>query len=417
MADKRRRLLGLETEYGCLVGEGLPIHQAIGQLRDWFFENQRYGLIDKHHRDWDEPPGNGGFLFNGGRVYEDMGHLELCTPECASFLEVVHYDCANDKMLSEALHELGLEDSVSLIRNNVDHYTGATFGCHENYSMIRKVPTTDEAIFSLLTFLTLRSLYTGAGRVGGLETHRQLMREGPDSLLENFKGFQMTQRADYVENDFFRWVQGNRAIINTRDEPLADPDIYRRLHLLHGDTNVLPAASFLKLGTTALVLDLLEIGELPSIRLLDPVGTLKQLSYRPDGPWDIVVQEGDRVPAVSLLKRYWKRASRHFQGRDAETDALLALWKQANDAFEKGAVTSLVGILDWVTKKYLFEHFCEAEGILMTDSWLESQDLEYHQVLPDRSLGRPLAKDGPWSFDLMTTTSSIGTVCDGRIIG
>ncbi|MGY8686413.1 MAG: proteasome accessory factor PafA2 family protein, partial [Verrucomicrobiales bacterium] len=161
------------------------------------------GLIDKHHRDWDEQPGNGGFLFNGGRVYEDMGHLEMCTPECASFLEVVRYDRANDRMLAEALHELGLEDSVSLIRNNVDHYTGATFGCHENYSMNRNVPTTDESIFSLLAYLTLRSLYTGSGRVGGLEIQRQLMREGPNALLENFKGFQMTQRADYVENDFF----------------------------------------------------------------------------------------------------------------------------------------------------------------------------------------------------------------------
>ncbi|MGY8690623.1 MAG: proteasome accessory factor PafA2 family protein, partial [Verrucomicrobiales bacterium] len=92
--------------------------------------------------------------------------------------------------------------------------------------------------------------------------------------------------------------------------------------------------------------------------------------------------------------------AQHFQGRDDETDALLALWKQTNDALQEGETTSLVGILDWVTKKYLFEHFCEAEGILMTDAWLESQDLEFHQVIPERNLGLPLSKEGPWSVDL-----------------
>ena len=101
--------MGLETEYGCLVREGLSAHEVIGRLRDWFFDQNRYGLIDKHHRDWDEPPGNGGFLFNGGRVYEDMGHLEMCTPECASFRDVLRYDRANDALLVDALKELEME--------------------------------------------------------------------------------------------------------------------------------------------------------------------------------------------------------------------------------------------------------------------------------------------------------------------
>ncbi|MEN9020610.1 MAG: peptidase [Verrucomicrobiaceae bacterium] len=398
--SSRRRLIGLETEYGCLVEDNLPMHQVIGRLRDWFFENQRHGLIDVHHRDWDEPPGNGGFLFNGGRMYEDMGHLEMCTPECSSFLEVVHYDRANDHLLAQALHELELDDTVSIIRNNIDHYTGATFGCHENYSLDRQAVSSDEAIFSLLTFLTLRSLYTGAGRVGGLETQRQLMRQEREPLLDNFDGFQITQRADYVENDFFRWVQGNRAIINTRDEPLADPTLYRRLHLLHGDTNVLPGAAFLKIGTTALILDLLEIDDLPMLRLHEPVSTLKQISYQAEGPWQVFMNPAETCNAVDVLEIYRERAAQHFTGRDTETDALLDLWKRANEAFASNDPTGMVGILDWVTKRYLFQHFCEAERIDLNNDWLQAQDLEYHHISPERSLAHPLAKDGHWSLNL-----------------
>ncbi len=393
------RVLGLETEYGCLVNEGQHIHRAISKVRDWIFDQGRYGLIDVHHRDWDEPPGNGGFLFNGGRAYEDMGHLEMCTPECASALEVVYYDRANDAILEQALTELELTESVSLIRNNVDHYTGATFGCHENYSMQRNAPIDDESIFSLLTFLTLRSLYTGAGRVGGLEDQRY-DRTGPERspLLENYEGFQISQRADYVENDFFRWVQGNRAIINTRDEPLADPNRYRRLHLLHGDTNVLPAAAFLKLGTTTLILDLLEIDALPKHRLTDPVRTLKFLSYHPDGPWEVSLTSDTSLTAIEVLEFYRESAKKFFHGRDSETDLLLDLWSRTNEGLASDP-TSLVGILDWVTKKYLFEAFCQSEGILMGDPWLESQDLEYHNVLADQSLGLPLSQPGTWHPD------------------
>ncbi len=397
---EKRRLVGLETEYGCLVGEGLHMHQAIGQLRDWFFENQRYGLIDRHHRDWDEPPGNGGFLFNGGRVYEDMGHLEMCTPECTSYLDVVRYDRANDWMLGQALRELELEDCVSVIRNNIDHYTGATFGCHENYSMRRDMEVSDGAIFSLLTFLTLRSLYTGAGRVGGLETQRRPTPDRAGVLLKHYHGFQMTQRADYVENDFFRWVQGNRAIINTRDEPLADPDRFRRLHLLHGDTNVLPSATFLKVGSTALILDLLELKELPEQRLRDPVTTLKQLSYQPGGSWEVINHEGEALLAVEVLEMYRQRAVRCFQGRDEETDIVLSLWKRVDEALLRNESNDLVGLIDWKTKLFLFEQFCEVEGITLRDPWLEAQDLEYHHILPERSLGLPLSQEGPWSLEL-----------------
>src|SRR6266850_1478674 len=259
-----QRITGLETEYGCLVQPPAQIQDVLPRVRDWLFENDRYGLIDLHDRDWDEPAGNGGFLFNGGRVYIDMGHMEYCTPECASAYDVVRYDRAGDLLLQEAVSALKLEDKVSFIRNNVDHYTGATFGCHENYSLDRKAPLHEKNVLSLLAFLTLRVLFTGAGRVGSI---RPVRFRGEIVQREDAALFQISQRADYIQNDFFEWVQHNRAIINTRDEPLADPRQYRRLHLIHGDSNVLPATAFLKVGTTRLMLDLLDADELPRFSL------------------------------------------------------------------------------------------------------------------------------------------------------
>ena len=112
-----RRITGLETEYGCLVDGRLQLHEVLPRIRDWLFENHRYGLIDQHDRDWDEPAGNGGFLFNGGRVYIDMQHMEYCTPECASVADVVRYDRAGDVLLLEAVKALGLEGKVHFIRD------------------------------------------------------------------------------------------------------------------------------------------------------------------------------------------------------------------------------------------------------------------------------------------------------------
>src|SRR5881628_3152847 len=271
-----QRITGLETEYGCLIQPPAQIQDVLPRVRDWLLDNDRYGLIDLHDRDWDEPAGNGGFLFNGGRIYIDMGHMEYCTPECASAIDVVRYDRAGDMLLQEAVNALRLQDKVSFIRNNVDHYTGATFGCHENYSLDRKAPLHEKNVLSLLAFLTLRVLFTGSGRVGSIRPSRF---RGELVQREDAALFQISQRADYIQNDFFEWVQHNRAIINTRDEPLADPRQYRRLHLIHGDTNVLPATLYLKAGTTRLVLDLLDINELPPIILQDAVTSLRLLSH------------------------------------------------------------------------------------------------------------------------------------------
>src|SRR5437763_1531502 len=160
------RIVGLETEYGCLTNDFPGTPSAITRVRDWIFRDQRYGLIDVHQRDWVEPAGNGGFLFNGGRAYVDMGHLEYCTPECLSLIDLLRYDRAGDAILLQALKEMHLSEQVSFIRNNVDHYSGATFGCHENYLVRRSAPLTEGNVLALLSFLTLRLLFAGSGRVG-----------------------------------------------------------------------------------------------------------------------------------------------------------------------------------------------------------------------------------------------------------
>ena len=144
------RIVGLETEYGCLTNDPSGPPSAVGRVRNWIFEKNRFGLADMHQRDWDEPAGNGGFLFNGGRAYVDMGHLEYCTPECLSLIDLLRYDRAGDSILLQALKEMHLADQVSFIRNNVDHYSGATFGCHENYLVRRTAPLSENNVLALM---------------------------------------------------------------------------------------------------------------------------------------------------------------------------------------------------------------------------------------------------------------------------
>jgi proteasome accessory factor A len=281
---------------------------------------------------------------------------------------------------------------VSFFRNNIDHHTGATFGCHENYSLGRTAPLTEKNIFSLLTFLTLRVLFTGTGRVGGVNVINQGGPEGD--------GFQMSQRADYIENDFYEWVQHNRAIINTRDEPLADPRKYRRLHLLHGDTHVLPSALYLTIGATRLMLDLIEDDDLPMVGLADAVATLRSLSHGFRPPWRVALQNGNEGDAVEVLGRFRERAKKRFAGRDEETDHILALWARVEKGLAED-LPSLIGVVDWVTKLHLLEAFRESERLAWNDPWMQAQDLEYHHVDPARSLGLALADlDGPWAEGL-----------------
>src|SRR6202008_2093453 len=280
------RVVGIETEYGCLLSEEEPhVNSELwpAKVKNHLFRNAEVGTIDLHYRDYEEPPGNGGFLLNGGRLYLDMGHIEYASPECLPLHDLVTYELAGDDLLQSSLTALGAEDRVSFIKNNVDHNTGATFGSHENYLMKREAQFTPPVLGTLLAFLATRQIFTGAGRVGQANPLACVFKLPPSATNVDF---QISQRADHIVNDIYKWVKFNRAIINARDEPLADYRKYRRLHLLIGDSNMSPFATALKIGTTACVLSLLEEGHLPkNLSLSDAVQSTRDISRDSTGSW------------------------------------------------------------------------------------------------------------------------------------
>ena len=293
-------------------------------MKNFLFRKAAAGAIDLHYRDYEEPPGNGGFLLNGGRLYLDMGHIEYASPECLHLHDVVTYDVAGDQLLQSALESLEAVDRVSFIKNNVDHNTGATFGCHENYLMKREAQFTPPVLGTLLAFLATRQIFTGAGRVGQanpLAFDFQLPQ--PEVHVD----FQLSQRADHIVNDIYQWVQFNRAIINARDEPLADYRKYRRLHLLIGDSNMSPFATALKIGTTACVLSLLEDGRLPkNLSLSDAVQSTRDISRDPTGAWIVRLENGKTIGGLDIQWQFCELAQKHLGGINEETDWLLESW-------------------------------------------------------------------------------------------
>lgn len=394
------RVAGIETEYGCLVsGEEGRGHTDAWPVRvkNFLFRTADAGAIDLHYRDYEEPPGNGGFLLNGGRLYLDMGHIEYASPECLHLRDVVAYDLAGDRLLQSALESLGAADRVSFIKNNIDHNTGATFGCHENYLMKREAQFTPPVLGTLLAFLATRQIFTGAGRVGQanpLAFDFQLPQ--PEVQVD----FQLSQRADHIVNDIYQWVQFNRAIINARDEPLADYRKYRRLHLLIGDSNMSPFATALKIGTTACVLSLLEEGRLPkNLSLSDAVQSTRDISRDPTSAWIVRLENGKTIGALDIQWQFYELARQHLGGANEETDWLLESWSFTLEALGNKPET-LIGGVDWVTKKWLLETFMESEGLTWGDPWLQSLDLEYHNIDPEKGLFfgvNPAKRIGEWN--------------------
>jgi proteasome accessory factor A len=414
------RIVGIETEYGCLVsgdarakgGENWP-----AKVKNFLFRKRAVGALDLHYRDYEEPPGNGGFLRNGGRLYLDMGHIEYASPECLSLRDAVSYDLAGDQLLQSGLDELGVADSVSFIKNNIDHHTGATFGCHENYLMKRQAQFTPKVLGTLLAFLATRQIFTGAGRVGQANP-LALDFEIPPG--ETRVDFQISQRADHIVNDIYQWVQFNRAIINARDEPLADYRKYRRLHLLIGDSNMSPFATALKIGTTACILSLLENGQLTKdLSLLDAVQSTRDISRDSTQAWTVTLENGTTIGSLDLQWEFLEMARTHLAGSGEETDWLLESWR-----FTLEAVTSkpetLIGGVDWITKKWLLETFMESEGVGWDDPWLESLDLEYHNIDPVKGLffGVTGAKRiGEWNNSVRRPESGMTPPSDTRAFG
>jgi proteasome accessory factor A len=380
------RVVGLETEYGCLVtmDEERSVESWPARVKNHLFKKGRVGALDLHYRDYEEPPGNGGFLLNGGRIYLDMGHLEYATPECKTVRDLVAYDLAGDALVQSALDALGVRDEVAFLKNNIDHHTGATFGCHENYLMRRETEFTEERMGGLLSFLATRQIFTGAGRVG--QASPQAFEISPLPPYDKVD-FQISQRADHIVNDIYQWVQFNRAIINARDEPLADYRRFRRLHLLIGDSNMSPFATALKVGTTHLVLMLLEENRLPrGVMLGDAVMATRQVSRAGKVDAQVTLENGRTETALGIQEKFHAAAVEALAGRDDETDWILEQWAWVLDALRREDVKSLLGAVDWISKRWLLETFRAEQGITWDDPWLESLDLEYHNLNPSRGL-------------------------------
>jgi proteasome accessory factor A len=392
------RIAGIETEYGCLVSDGGERGESWpARVKNHLFKKLRVGVLDQHYRDYEEPPGNGGFLLNGGRFYLDMGHIEYASPECRSVRDLVACDLAGDAMLQGAVEAMGATDSVAFLKNNIDHQTGATFGCHENYLMRRETDFTEENTAVLLSFLATRQIFTGAGRVG--QASPLAFEIEPLPPYERVD-FQISQRADHIVNDIYQWVQFNRAIINARDEPLADYRRFRRLHLLIGDSNMSPLATALKIGTTHLVLTLIEENRLPrDVALQDAVLSTRMVSRACSADAAVLCEAGHCETAMGIQERFLA-AAQALAGRDAETDWLLERWAWVLDALRRGATEELLGAVDWVSKKWLLDTFRAEQGVAWDDPWLESLDLEYHNLNNARGLFHALpAQDEVEAFN------------------
>lgn len=328
-------------------------------------------------------------LANGGRLYNDHTHPEYSTPECLGLLDLVAADRAGEELLHRGAGRRTAargRGRVRLFRNNTD-FAGHGYGCHENYLLDRRVPF-EAVVEGLLAHLVTRQVCWGAGKVGV---------EGPIAPADGVQ-YQLSQRADFLETVAGIDTMERRPLVNTRDEPHADPQRYRRLHLICGDTNMAEYATALKVGTTCLVLDLLEVGALEPVSLADPVAACRSISRDPTGPWAVALADGRQTSALEVQQGLMNQVARQYAGRDEETDWVLREWAATLEALATDRREELVGRLDWVTKKWLLDAFAAAEGLdwerPQDRAWLQAQDLEYHSIDPAEGLYRLLEGQG-----------------------
>lgn len=415
-----QRIVGVETEFGCLVrsekfGSARTSSERIVEaVKDHAFLRKRLGLLDLHARDYAfEPARSGGFLLNGGRLYVDAvgSHEEYATPECVDWKDVVAYDRAGRIILQDLVDELELSEDVSFYANSVDHFGGHTFGCHENYLVDISASAFRGSLSLLMPFLVTRQIFAGVGRVGGhkLNRHdfrRNIMNVGEydvDTMwVADFYGveiddsvtFQLSQRADHIVNTVSSRVRFNRAIINPKRDSYYDYSDLHRLHVLFGEPNMSEYANWLKIATTCITLDLLDIKVLPSlIRLEDPLGALKHVSRDESMKWIVRRGDGKTMSAIDLQRVYLGAAQQFLKGKDEQTDEVLVHWEEVLDLLEEDPM-QLSDRLDWVAKKQMLQQYIDSEGIEWGDDVLHSLDLEYHNINPRTSLYSGLEEIG-----------------------
>ena len=318
-------------------------------------------------------------LPNGARYYVDHAHPEYSTPECLTPRALVIHDKAGERILERSLVEVAAQmpDAPGLLiyKNNSDG-KGNSYGTHENYLVDRQTPFAD-IVRDLTPFFVSRQVFCGAGKLGS---------EAPwDERGRPI--YQLTQRADFFETEVGLETTLKRPIINTRDEPHADPEKYRRLHVIIGDANMCEVAQFLKVGTTAIVLKMIEDRFLPDLSLEGPVRALHEISRDVTCTVDVPLADGRRLSAVQLQWEYFEHAKKYVEREDdtEENREVLERWESVLTALETEPL-SLHRELDWVAKYRLLEAYRERGGLDRGDPKLRAIDLQYHDVRREKGL-------------------------------
>ena len=316
-------------------------------------------------------------LSNGARFYNDHAHPEYSTPECTTLAEIVAQDKAGERILAECARRrnahLPENCEARLYKNNTD-FVGHSYGCHDNYLMRRDVPW-DRLVRDVVPFLVTRQIVAGAGKMGV---------EGEDAAGQPGV-YQLAQRSDFFAVLCSIDTMNRRPLVNTRDEPHADAEQWRRFHVIAGDANMCQWATALKMGTTALVLDVIEQGKAPQIELADPIEAAKQISRDPSCAWIVELIDGRKISAIDLQRLYLSAAQDCCDRSDADTAWVLREWESVLDDLATD-YWKCRDRLDWVAKKFLLQTFQEAEKLDWSDPWLQSIDLEYHNVSLENGL-------------------------------
>ncbi|WP_174555070.1 depupylase/deamidase Dop [Actinomadura hibisca] len=409
-----RRVMGIETEYGIsvpgqpganamvtssqVVNAYLAASAARARRARWDFEEEN-PLRDARGFDLarevadptqltDEDLGLANvILTNGARLYVDHAHPEYSAPECTNPLDALTWDKAGERVMADAAARAALVPGthpIQLYKNNTDN-KGASYGCHENYLMKRETPFAD-IVRHLTPFFVSRQVVTGAGRVG----------IGVDGRGD---GFQISQRADFFEVEVGLETTLKRPIINTRDEPHADPEKYRRLHVIIGDANMSEVSTYLKLGTTALVLAMIEDRFLTADLSVDtPVAALRAVSHDPTCKHLLTLRDGRKMTAVQLQMEYLEQSRKYVEDRfgtdvDDMTTDVLDRWESVLHRLESDPM-QLSRELDWVAKLALLEGYRTRDGLDWSHPRLQLVDLQYTDIRPDKGLYNRLVARG-----------------------
>jgi len=373
-----RRIFGLENEYGVTC-------TFRGQRRLSPDEVARY--LFRRVVTWGRS--SNVFLSNGARLYLDVGsHPEYATPECDSITDLVTHDKAGERVLEgllvdaeKRLREEGIAGDVYLFKNNTDS-AGNSYGCHENYLVSRHGEFSRLADV-LIPFLVTRQVICGAGKV--LQTPRGAV-------------YAVSQRAEHIWEGVSSATTRSRPIINTRDEPHADAERYRRLHVIVGDSNMNESTTLLKVGATDLVLRMIETGaNLRDLGLENPIRAIREISHDVTGRRKVRLANGREASALEIQDEYFSKARDFVDRRDLGTPAVqrvLDLWERTLKAVDSGDLALVEREIDWVTKYRLIERYRDRHGLSLTHPRIAQLDLAYHDIHRRRGLYYLLERRG-----------------------